>query len=803
MTCSACSLGIEKNLNKQNGVVNAVVSLMDESMLVEFDDNVISEADICNVVSKLGYSAAPYEKEKKQKRGADKLLIRFLSSLILLLPLLYFSMGHMAKFPLPSLTANYIVQFVLTTIILVINYKFFTNGSRAVWHRAPNMDTLVALGAAASYIFSVVEIIIYFADARVPDHIFFESAAMVVTLVTLGKWLEDKSKRRTGREIEKLSKFVPDTVVVIKDGKETTVPSSSLTAGDVLSFRAGDYIAVDGTVTEGNAFLDKSALTGESMPEEVSVGKPVTSGSIMKSGYITVRAEKTGDDTLFAKIIETVREAGASKAPVQKFADKVAGVFVPVVTVIAVLTFIVWIAVTKDVYRAFNFGISVLVVSCPCALGLATPVAVMAATGKAASLGVLYKDAEALQKSDGIDCILLDKTATITVGQPKVIDVRYFCEDKALVLSVAAAIEGKSNHPIAECIREYCGETDKVADNYDYLVGKGATATVDGVNYRLGNLSLVGNAYENIAAIEEELSADGGTAVFMAGNDKLLAVFTVADYIKDDSKMAIAALNDKNITTVMLTGDNKNAARAVAEQAGITEFVAEVLPADKAAEVKKYIASGRKTAMVGDGINDSPALKSADLGIAIGTGTDIAIDSADIVLMNGSLTALVDTVELGKKSVGIIKGNLFWAFFYNVLAIPVAAGALSTVGVSLTPPIAAACMSLSSLFVVLNALRITAYKPHFGNGKKLAEDNNNDIEKGEKNMNKKTVIIKGMMCMHCVAHVTDALKKIEGVKEVEVDLKEEKAVVVSDEKIADDKIIAAVTDAGYEVAEIK
>ena len=387
MTCSACSAGIEKAVNKIDGVKAAAVSLMDESMTAEFDENVVSAEEIIAAVNKLGYSASPFGKEIKEKRnGADNLKIRFLCSLILLLPLLYFSMGHMLKFPMPSMTANFIVQFFLTTVILIINYKFFTNGLRAVWHSATNMDTLVALGAAAAYIFSIVEIIMYFAGGTLPKHVFFESAAMVVTLVTLGKWLEDKSKRRTGREIEKLSKFVPDSATVIREGKEISVPASSLAVGDVVLFRAGDYISVDGVVVEGDAVLDKSALTGESMPEEVQTDGSVTSGSIMKSGYIKVRAEKTGADTLFSKIIETVREAGASKAPVQKFADKVAGVFVPVVTVIAVITFIIWIAVTKDVYRAFNFGISVLVISCPCALGLATPVAVMAATGKEASL---------------------------------------------------------------------------------------------------------------------------------------------------------------------------------------------------------------------------------------------------------------------------------------------------------------------------------------------------------------------------------------------------------------------------------
>lgn len=778
MTCSACSAGIEKTLQRLEGVQDASVSLMGKSMTVVFDPSVIKEDTIIAAVEKLGYGVSPFGAAEKDD-AALKLRGRFLVSLIFLLPLMYFSMGGMIGLVVPEMKVNYVIQAALSLIIIGINFKFYTSGVRAVINRSPNMDTLVAMGSFSALAYSIVITIMLFAGSILSDsHAFYEASAMVVTLVTLGKWLEEISKRKTGAEIEKLSSLIPKTASVIRDGREQTVLTGELEEGDIVILRTGDYSPVDGEAVEGYCSLDKSAITGESIPEEVSVGGKVISGSIVRSGYVYVRAEKVGGDTLFAEIVEIVKNAGASKAPVQKLADKIASVFVPVVAVIALLTFIVWLVSYQELYTAFKYGISVLVISCPCALGLATPVAIMAVTGKAASVGVLFKNAESIQKMAGVKCVLLDKTATLTEGKPQVSDfVNYSEYDDNYIKNIVSALERNSNHPLAEAMLAFCGETDCKPDKFDYVLGKGITGEIDGKKFRLGNFSVPPSAEKYV----------GKTVITLAEEDKLIALFALFDNLKSDSKAAISELNGLGVKTVMITGDNESSAKVIADELGISEYRAGVLPDGKAAEVEKYKKEGYITAFVGDGINDSPALATADVGIAMGTGTDIAIESADAVLAGGSVAAVVDTVKLGKKALNIIKGNLFWAFFYNVVFIPVAAGVFAFANFTITPSIASLCMCVSSLFVVLNALRIRSYK------------RTANINCGSKGAVMKFKI-EGMMCKHCEKKVFDAISSVEGVKSVEINLKKKTAKTEGDSDEA--AIISAVVQAGYEAKRI-
>ncbi|MBE7061594.1 MAG: cadmium-translocating P-type ATPase [Clostridiales bacterium] len=786
MSCSACSSGIERHVSKLNGVNSVSVSLIGKEMTVDFDEKVIIIENIIENVEKLGYTAVEYGKANADKKfDANKMKKRFFISLFILLPLIYLCMGGMINLPVPNRQINFPIQFCLALAILIINKKFFINGVKAVINKSPNMDTLVSLGSASAFIYSVVMTIFMYFGKEV-THTFFDSSAMVVTLVTLGKWLEELSKIKTGDAIEKLGNLLPKTATVVKEGEYITVLTSELKIGDIIVLKAGEYVAVDGVVVEGNAGVDKSAITGESMPVEIGVGDNITSGSIVKEGHLLVRAEKVGGDTLFSKIVEIVKTAGASKAPIQKFADKVSGIFVPTVTALAIITFVVWILISKDLYTAFNFGISVLVVSCPCALGLATPVAVMAGTGKSAKHGILFKNAEALQNSCKISCVLLDKTATITVGKPKVTDyVNFTGESDQTIFPIISALEQKSSHPLADCVVEHCGVTDKTVENYQYVLGRGIIGEVDGVKYYIGNKELI--PFE----IEKGLipdSFEGKTVLYFADEIQLVSVLALSDYVKEDSREAIEKLNSYGIKTVMITGDNYSVAKRIADQVGIDEFEAEVLPEDKYQIVEKYKKAGYFTAMVGDGINDSPALKASDVGIAMGTGTDIAIDSAEVVVANGSLTAIPKTIEISKKSFKIIKENLFWAFFYNVLGIPLAGGALSVLGVVLTPAIASAMMCISSLFVVTNALRISR------EGK----------DKGHKKASDEfTLTIEGMMCMHCVSKVKEALEAISGVLDVKVDLKTKSATLKGISSVTEQSLIDAIKNVGFTVTDIK
>lgn len=775
MSCSACSNGIEKAVNRLDGVISAQVSLMQKSMTVDFDHTKISEENIIVAVEKLGYTAKPFGEDEIIKNPVKK---RFFWSLGFLIPLMYLSMGGMIGLPTLAMKISLPIQAVLAIIILIINKRFFISGVRAVKNLSPNMDTLVSLGSFSAYVYSLVEMILLFTGKTV-NHVFFEASAMVLVLVTLGKWLEEISKRKTGQEIEKLSKLIPKAVTVIRDGKQTTILTSQLVIGDLVVVKAGDYLAVDGVVLEGNGALDKSAITGESIPEEVTVGGAVTSGSIVKSGYLVVTAKKVGEQTLFSKIINAVKTAGASKAPVQKLADKISAWFVPTVTAIALVTFIIWLIIKIDLYYAFNYAISVLVVSCPCALGLATPVAVMAATGKGASMGILFKDAEALQKAKNVNCVILDKTATLTVGKPKVTEFENLSNLKDQeVLSIAYALEQKSNHPLADAVLEFCKNSDKKVDNFTYEIGKGIKGEIDGQTYYLGNYNLTNKIKERYV---------GKSIVALSKEDKLIALFLIADYLKENSKDAVKSLNNLGIKTVMLTGDNQSSAKLIADQTGILEFKAEVLPTDKLSGVNEYKEKGYFVAMVGDGINDSPALKGADVGIAMGNGTDVAIDSADIILAGGNLYGVSNAVGISKKATGIIKENLFWAFIYNVLMIPIAGGALSFVGITLSPMLASAAMCVSSLFVVTNALRINGYK-------KIEEK-----DSSKENIMK--VKIEGMMCKHCEAKVKEIISLTKDVQGVEIKLK--KGLALIDGNPDKDALKTAIESAGYKVISIE
>lgn len=799
MTCAACSAGIEKSVNRLDGVHNAEVSLMGECMSVNYDENLIAREKIMQTVTELGYGISKYDENliKENKPQPNQLKKRFFTSLYFLIPLMYFSMGGMIGLPQPSAIIGAIIQMVLTVVIIVVNFKFFTNGTKALLKRVPNMDTLVSMGAGVSFIYSfVLTILLFLEKTSQHTHFFYESAAMILTLVTLGKWLEEKSKSKTGDEIEKLIQLMPNVVTIERDNVQVKLPFSEIAVGDILIVKNGEYIPVDGKIIEGHGFIDRAAITGESMPIEVQTGDSVTGADIVKSGFIKVQAERVGVDTTLSQIVKMVKEAGASKAPIQKTVDKIAGIFVPAVCLIALVTFIIWLSISNDVSLAANYAISVLVISCPCSLGLATPVAVMVATGRGMSLGILYKDAEALQKAKDINCILLDKTATLTVGKPTVTDFELFTDDKELVFKLAFAIEAHSNHPIAESIKEYISKSlseygSISVEDYVYEMGKGATATYKNERYLLGNRRLLQGIQEKKSSeIEKQYSKQGKTVVFLATKDTILALFAIADTLKPESITAIQQLKDKDIRLGILTGDNENVAKAIAQEVGIQDYYAEALPENKAEAVKRVRAVGGFVAMIGDGINDSPALKEADIGVAMGNGTDVAIDTADVVLSRGDLT-LVDTMmELSRVTVKNIKQNLFWAFFYNCVAIPVAAGVFAFVGLSLNPMIGAACMSLSSLFVVTNALRLTSF------GKKEVVEKENDMK------NTVTLHIEGMMCQHCVAHVTKALQNIDGVAMVDVNLNEKTARVELAKEVANETFVFVIAEAGYEVKKI-
>ena len=825
MTCAACAAHVERAANSVPGVRDASVNLMLGTLTCQRDDSV-DPAAIVSAVTAAGYGAAPESEVRRDLRAeqdasAKAMGRRLLWSAVCLVPLFYLSMGHMMGLPVPAfmhtepLLAG-ILLLVLTVPILLLNRSYFTVGFSRLCKGSPNMDSLVALGAAAGLVYSLIELGLLAAGkvTGMPD-LYFESAGMILTLVTVGKYLEERSKGKTTGAITALLALAPESAVVRRDGKEITVPTGDIRPGETVIVRQGGRIGVDGTVTAGGGTVDESALTGESMPVEKTVGDRAVSATILTGGYLELTAERVGEDTTLSQIIRLMEQAAGGKAPISRLADRISAVFVPVVIAIAVLASALWAAAGgMGVRFCLSIGIAVLVISCPCALGLATPVAITVATGKAAERGVLVKSAASLELMGRVDTVVLDKTGTVTEGKPRVTDV--LCAagmDESALLSAAASLEKPSEHPLAGAIVAEA-ETRKLtlhpASDFSAVAGGGVTASVAGVKLLAGNEAFMAQSGVAVGAelhsAAAQLAEDGKTPLFVAGNGALLGVVAVADVVKRDSAAAVAALRSMGCEVVLLTGDNRRTADAIARQVGVSRVIAQVLPQDKARVVRELQAGGGRVAMVGDGINDAPALVTADVGLAIGAGTDVAIESADIVLMKNSLMDVADAVSLSRATLRNIRQNLFWAFFYNSVGIPVAAGALYPAwGLTLNPMLAAAAMSLSSVCVVGNALRLRSWKSGGAAAKTVAKpsqpvyDTCNQCSKEADTMSKKTVTIKGMMCAHCVSHVEKALTAL-GVQ-ADVDLATGTAVVTGD--VSDDALRKAITDAGYEVVDIK
>ncbi len=744
MTCSACSLSVEKAVEKMPGVKSVNVNLLANSMSVEFDDEAMDSRDVIKAVSDAGYGASVHSKTGQVKSESQvnpveeeikEMKFRVIVSFIFLIPLMYISMGGMMGLPVPSwivglenaLTYAFL-QFLLTLPVIYVNRKYYQVGFKTLWHRSPNMDSLIAVGSGAGLVYGIFAIFrigygLGHGDmglvANYAHDLYFESAAMILALITMGKLLETRAKGRTSEAISKLMDLAPKVATVVRDGLEVEIPIEEVVQGDIVVVRPGQSVPVDGLIVEGSSAVDQSALTGESIPVEKNVGDRVISATINKTGFFKFQAEKVGDDTTLSQIIQLVEEASASKAPIAKMADKIAAIFVPAVMSIALISTIVWLLLGHTFEFAMSIGIAVLVISCPCALGLATPVAIMVGTGKGASHGILIKSAETLETLHKIDTVVLDKTGTITEGEPVVTDILSDVGEKEL-LQIAASLEKPSEHPLAEAIVKRAAEegvSHKEVGNFDAISGRGIEGTIDGKLYLAGNLALMEERLVDVSSYRDtsdSFARQGKTPLYFADEKKILGVIAVADVVKPTSRQAIDAFKSMGIDVVMLTGDNAITAEAIREELHIDRVVAEVMPQDKEEEIRNIQALGKTVAMVGDGINDAPALARADVGVAIGAGTDVAIESADIVLMKSDLLDAVTAVELSKATIKNIKENLFWAFFYNTLGIPLAAGVFySALGWKLSPMFGAAAMSMSSVFVVTNALRLKLFKPKY------------------------------------------------------------------------------------------
>lgn len=875
MTCSACSSHVEKSVGKLTGVENVSVNLLTNSMQVEFDENKLDTAGIIKAVEDAGYGAAVKDEHAKSgkktsgqsdsqensglsavEQNVKNMKKRLIVSLIFWIPLMYVSMGHMIyqwlNIPMPPFTMNFLhgnenaityafTQFLLLLPILIANQKYFKNGFKTLWHRSPNMDSLIAIGAGAAILYGIFAIYrIGYAmghgDMMVVHQyahdLYFESAGTILTLITIGKYLETKSKGKTSEAITKLLNLAPKTVTVVRDGVEQVVDAADVEKGEIFLVKPGESVAVDGIVLEGKSSFDESAITGESIPVPKQEGDTIVSASMNKSGLIRAKATKVGEDTTIAQIIRLVEEASSSKAPIAKMADKIAGVFVPTVITIALIAGVIWLISGATFEFAMSTAIAVLVISCPCALGLATPVAIMVGTGKGAENGILIKSGDALETAHQIDTVVLDKTGTITQGKPVVTDI--ICAagknaDKTQLLQIAGSLEKGSEHPLAEAIVNYCVTNnislEKVTD-FNALFGKGIEGTVSGTHYYAGNEKMMEEKGISLSTEQKnqirELAKQGRTPLLFADENQFLGIVAVADVVKPTSKEAVQKFRDYGIHVIMLTGDNEVTAQAIKEQVGIDEVIAGVLPTQKEEKISALKQAGHKVAMIGDGVNDAPALASADVGIAIGAGTDVAIESADIVLMKNDLLDAVGAVKLSKAVIRNIKENLFWAFFYNSIGIPLAAGVLYPLfQIKLNPMFGAAAMSLSSVCVVSNALRLRWVKLH--DAKKTQSEPHQDVaastiadinqhnaldnnikstnnDKGESTMTT-TISIEGMMCAHCQAHVEKALKEVAGVTEVTVSLENKNAVVTGDASV--EALKQAVVDAGYEVTDVK
>lgn len=875
MTCSACSSHVEKSVGKLTGVENVSVNLLTNSMQVEFDENKLDTAGIIKAVEDAGYGAAVKDGHAKSgtktsgqsdsqensglsavEQNVKNMKKRLIVSLIFWIPLMYVSMGHMIyqwlNIPMPPFTMNFLhgnenaityafTQFLLLLPILIANQKYFKNGFKTLWHRSPNMDSLIAIGAGAAILYGIFAIYrIGYAmghgDMAVVHQyahdLYFESAGTILTLITIGKYLETKSKGKTSEAITKLLNLAPKTVTAVRDGVEQVVDAADVEKGEIFLVKPGESVAVDGIVLEGKSSFDESAITGESIPVPKQEGDTIVSASMNKSGLIRAKATKVGEDTTIAQIIRLVEEASSSKAPIAKVADKIAGVFVPTVITIALITGVIWLISGATFEFAMSTAIAVLVISCPCALGLATPVAIMVGTGKGAENGILIKSGDALETAHQIDTVVLDKTGTITQGKPVVTDI--ICAagknaDKTQLLQIAGSLEKGSEHPLAEAIVNYCVTNnislEKVTD-FNALFGKGIEGTVSGTHYYAGNEKMMEEKGISLSTEQKNqiqaLAKQGRTPLLFADEKQFLGIVAVADVVKPTSKEAVQKFRDYGIHVIMLTGDNEVTAQAIKKQVGIDEVIAGVLPTQKEEKISALKQAGHKVAMIGDGVNDAPALASADVGIAIGAGTDVAIESADIVLMKNDLLDAVGAVKLSRAVIRNIKENLFWAFFYNSIGIPLAAGVLYPLfQIKLNPMFGAAAMSLSSVCVVSNALRLRWVKLHDVKKTQIepyqdvaastiadinqhnALDNNiksTNNDKGESTMTT-TISIEGMMCAHCQAHVEKALKEVAGVTEVTVSLENKNAVVTGDASV--EALKQAVVDAGYEVTDVK
>ena len=824
MTCSACSSRVEKCVGKLDGVNTVSVNLLTNSMQIDFDESKLTEEKIADSVTQAGYgmeiptgkSDKKEEKEDIVEKNIENMKKRTIWSFIFLIPLMYVAMGHMAGLPQPSFLrgdAN-AVSFALTQLllcipVLYINRAYFERGFRSLIHGAPNMDTLISVGSGASLIYGIFAIyrmgyglgtqnmeLVH----RYLHDLYFESAVMILALINIGKYLEARSKGKTSEAIQKLMDLAPKTALVERNGQVVEIAAEDMLTGDILQVKPGSSIPADGVVIEGRTSVDEAAITGESMPVEKKEGDTVTAATLNKTGFIRMRAARVGQDTTFSQIIRLVEEASSSKAPIARMADKIAGIFVPTVMGIALLTGIVWLLMGAEFEFALSCAIAVLVISCPCALGLATPVAIMVGTGKGAENGILIKSGEALEITHNVQSVVLDKTGTITEGKPVVTDIISFGMSENKILEISAALEKKSEHPLAEAVLlKAKGMELPNAENFAAIPGKGITAKIQGNIYYAGNQKLMqeqGISSEKALSSMEKLSKEGKTPLILADEKQVFGIIGVADVVKPTSAKAIQELKKLGIQVIMLTGDNARTAKAIQKQLDIDTVIAEVLPQDKEREISRLQEEGKTVAMVGDGLNDAPALARADVGIAIGAGTDVAIESADIVLMKNDLQDVATAIELSKAVIRNIKENLFWAFFYNVCGIPLAAGVLYPVfGLKLSPMFGAAAMSLSSLFVVSNALRL-----RFFHSLKKGKTQPESIQEKKEEKNMYTMKIEGMMCPHCQAAVTKALEALEGTK-AEVNLEKKEAYVETG--LEKEALKKAVEDAGYQVLSVE
>ncbi len=852
MTCAACSARVEKSVKGLEGVSCVSVNLLKNSMSVDYDEAVLESGKIVDAVVKAGYGASPVSEEEKGKTKKENtaqlnarknylsMKRRLISSIIFTIPLFYISMGHMMGWPLPSFflglenAMSYaLTLFLLASAVVIINNRYYINGFKTLFHLSPNMDSLIALGSGASMLYGIyamykISWALGHGDMAVVQQfshdLYFEGAGTILTLITLGKFFEARAKGKTTDAINRLLDLAPKSATVIRDGKETVIDASDVVKGDILIVRTGESVPVDGIIKSGHGSLDESAITGESLPVDKAEGDSVTGATVNTSGYFTMEATKVGDETALAQIIKLVDEATSSKAPIAKLADRVAGIFVPVVIAVAVLSAAVWMIAGASFEFALTIAVSVLVVSCPCALGLATPTAIMVGTGRGAANGILIKSAEALENAHDIKTVILDKTGTVTEGRPVVTDVisRPPFSKEELLMN-AASLERLSEHPLAKAVVDEAAKSDigfVPVEDFLQIPGQGISGRVSGHTILAGNLRMMRENGIADSSLDEEshrLAKEGKTPLFFTQDGSLMGVIALADVIKLSSRQAVDDLKAMGIETVMLTGDNRLTAEAVGRQVGIGRTVAEVLPQDKEEAVRAIQAEGKKTAMVGDGINDAPALARADVGIAIGAGTDVAMEAADIVLMKSDLKDVATAIELSKATIRNIKENLFWAFFYNIICIPIAAGCFyAAYGLKMNPMVAALAMSFSSVFVVSNALRLRFFKPKHkstvppAKEEKTSQENESQAEvcpceikqEGEKKM-KKEMSIEGMMCANCVRHVTKALEAVDGVTAVEVSLEGKNAVVTCAENVTDEALSAAVSEEGYEVKGVR